>query len=365
MINSLKLLYCITALILSASCAENKKLNPPLKAIDNSSSVARDTGSQLGNNIMVIYQDNKGNYWFGSWKTGLYKYDGKTIINYTTKDGLPNNRVEEIKEDEFGNIIINTPAGFVKYDGKLLSPINEAMPQNLNWKLRPNDLWFKSQTHGHVYRFDGNTLHNLKIPETKLGQEYMKQHPNNSNPYDVYCTYKDSKGNVWFGTALLGAFRYNGKSFDWIEEADVTELHDGPSNGVRSIAEDKNGDFWFNTNYLYKVYDHSPSSQTETHTQPFYKRIKSIGNLDGKSLGNLSEYLSIVKDNSDNLWMATYLDGVWKYDGVKVHHYPIEANGKPIPLFYLYKDKKGDIWLGTQEDGVYKLHGDTFHKFRP
>jgi ligand-binding sensor domain-containing protein len=44
------------------------------------------------------------NYWFGSWKTGLYKYDGKTLINYTTKHGLYTDRVDDIEEDQSGNI---------------------------------------------------------------------------------------------------------------------------------------------------------------------------------------------------------------------------------------------------------------------
>jgi hypothetical protein len=42
-----------------------------------------DTVKELGSSIMVIYQDKKNVYWFGSWETGVYKYDGKTLINYT------------------------------------------------------------------------------------------------------------------------------------------------------------------------------------------------------------------------------------------------------------------------------------------
>lgn len=47
--------------------------------------VKGDTVKELGNSIMVVYQDSKNTYWFGSWKTGVYKYDGKELINYTTK----------------------------------------------------------------------------------------------------------------------------------------------------------------------------------------------------------------------------------------------------------------------------------------
>ncbi|ESU20192.1 GGDEF domain protein [Flavobacterium enshiense DK69] len=312
---------------------------------------------------MVVYQDTKNNYWFGSWQDGLYKYDGKSIIHYTTKEGLSSDRVEEIKEDKLGNIYINTHEGLCKYNGKHFVTITETISIDGKWSLHPDDLWFKSSKPRHVYRYDGINLYSLKIPKTKLGEDYVFKHPNNPDPYAVYCNYKDSKGNIWFGTAVLGVFRYNGKSFDWISEQDVTEIHDGPSNGVRSIAEDKNGDFWFNTEYRYSVYNKTSSTKSDIDDTTFYNRVKNIGCLDGKKDGDLNEYLSITKDDNNNLWIAVYLHGVWKYDGEKIHHYPVQVNSKNIPIYCLYKDNNGDIWLGTHENGAFKFNGQTFDKF--
>ena len=59
-----------------------------------------DKVTELGKSIMVIHQDKKNDYWFGSWETGVYKYDGKELVNYTTKHGLLNNRIDEIKEEQ-------------------------------------------------------------------------------------------------------------------------------------------------------------------------------------------------------------------------------------------------------------------------
>ncbi|MFV0389776.1 MAG: hypothetical protein ACK5NT_13605 [Pyrinomonadaceae bacterium] len=61
--------------------------------------VKGDSVTELGKSIMVVYQDKKNVYWFGSWETGVYRYDEKKLINYTTKHGLPNNRVDEIQQD--------------------------------------------------------------------------------------------------------------------------------------------------------------------------------------------------------------------------------------------------------------------------
>ena len=342
---------------MSLNSCDNKNQDFNAETSDKSTIIA-DTLNELSNNIMVIYQDRQNNYWFGSWQDGLYKYDGKSIIHFTTKDGLPDNRVEEIKEDKNGNIYINTRKGLCQFNGKRFSNYILTLTLENNWNLSSDDLWFKCfESSGYVYRLKSNQLYKLKIPTTRLGDDYVAKHPNYTNPYDIYCNYKDSHGNIWFGTAALGAFRYNGQSFDWILETDVTELHNGPSNGVRSIIEDKDGYFWFNADYRYKIFnDNKVSGNT------FYQREKSIGSLDGKKNGILNEYLSITKDKEDNLWIATYLNGVWKYDGNKVTHYPI-LDGKILKLFYIYTDNKGIIWLGTQENSLWKFNGLTFEKF--
>ena len=315
--------------------------------------VKGDTVKELGSNIMVIYQDKKNTYWFGSWKTGVYKYDGKTLINYTTKQGLHNNRVDDIKEDKAGNLYfsgMNPTSTITKFNGISFTKII-ATPSN-EWKLEANDLWLLNayQSKQKVYRFDGNTLYELTLPKP----------PKLNNPFEVYSIYKDKKGNIWFGTNPVGVCRYDGKSFDWITEEDVTEFRNEGANGVRSITEDKNGDFWFNTENRYSVYD-----SITVKSNHFYTRHESIGSLDGKNTNALKEYLSTVRDNKDNLWFVTYRNGVWKYDGTKITQYVIQDNAKDITLFSIYKDNTGDLWLGTPENGAYKFNGNTFVKFKP
>jgi ligand-binding sensor domain-containing protein len=347
------------------TCCNGQTLTQPV--FSNKSSQPISTGTIInepGKNIMVIYQDTKNNYWFGSNVDGVYRYDGKTIIHFTTRDGLCDSRIDEIKEDASGNIYFTTGKGICQFNGQTFTTLMETVGGNNDWKLNFNDLWFKSSAYaGYVYRYDGKDLYKLKLPASIPGAEYIASHPNYPNPYAVYCVYKDSKANIWFGTATLGVCRYNGKSFDWISEADVTEIHEGPANGVRSIAEDKQGNFWFNTDYLYSVYEDKSVAKSKKDTGVFYTRIKSIGSLDGKSDGNLNEYLSITKDNNTDLWIATYNAGVWKYDGLKITHYPIQENLKNITLSSVFKDNKGDIWLGTHENGAFKFNGQSFERF--
>lgn len=311
------------------------------------------TVKELGSNIMVVFQDSKNDYWFGSWETGVYKYDGKTLINFTTDHGLLSNRIDEIKEDKFGNIYFgsaNATSAISKYNGNTFTTLT-AVPSE-NWKLESTDMWFKYSygNTGKVYRYDGITLFELLLPNP----------PDLTNPFDVYSIYKDRKGNIWFGTNPVGVCRYDGKSFEWITEEDVTEFRNEGANGVRSITEDKHGDFWFNTEYRYGVYDSATLNGNK-----FYTRHESIGGLDGKKDSDLDEYLSTVRDNNDNLWFVTYRNGVWKYDGTELTQYVVQDNLKDITLFSIYKDNNGDLWLGTHENGAYKFNGTTFEKFKP
>jgi ligand-binding sensor domain-containing protein len=359
------MLLALTLTALLSSCRESGSTQKSVELTVENSITAGDTVGELSNNIMVIHQDKKNNYWLGSWKDGLFKYNGKSIVHYTTQHGLPDKRVEEIKEDKHGNVFINTRGGLWKYDGRQFILIPETKPLMSGWNLQPDDLWFKSTKMGHICRYDGKSLMSLEIPKSRAGEEYLAKNPNIHDPYGVYFIYKDSKGNIWFGTAIMGAFRYNGKSFDWISESDVTEMHNGPANGVRGIAEDEDGYLWFNTEYKYNVYNRPSSENNNTASATFYERIRSLGCLDGKKDGDLNEFSSILKDDNNNLWIAIYLNGVWKYDGVKTIHYPIRVDDKNVPIYGLFKDNAGSIWLGSNENGAFRFTGQGFEKFKP
>ena len=69
---------------------------------------------------MYVFQAKNNDYWFGSDDRGVYRYDGKTIVNFTTKDGLVGNRIRGIQEDKSGNIYFTTYEGISKFDGQVL-----------------------------------------------------------------------------------------------------------------------------------------------------------------------------------------------------------------------------------------------------
>ncbi len=196
----------------------------------------------------------------------------------------------------------------------------------------PGDLWFKNSRYAdHVYRYDGQTLHSLQMPKVKVGEDFIANHRGTPSPYGVYTIYRDKLDHVWFGTAAVGVCRFDGKSFQWLTSDDVNELHDGPSNGVRSIIEDHNGHFWFNTRYRYAINQSPFALSPVTPSEGIFQRHPGMGSLDGKPDGEY-EYMSIAKDRNNLLWIATYQGGVYCYDGTQLKHYPIMDGSKIVML---------------------------------
>ena len=69
--------------------------------------------------VWTIAEDKTGNLWFGTIDAGAWRYDGKSLTNFTVKDGLGSNAIWTIYKDKAGNLWFGTDGGGVcKYDGK-------------------------------------------------------------------------------------------------------------------------------------------------------------------------------------------------------------------------------------------------------
>jgi ligand-binding sensor domain-containing protein len=343
----------------TSSQAKNSMLND-----HNHNLAIGDTVSELDKSIWIVFQDRNDHFWFGSDGKGVYRYDGKAILHFSTKDGLLSDRIRAIQEDKSGNVFITSLEGINKFDGQKFTPI--PVTESNVWKLDSNDLWFSvlgKEGESGPYRYDGKVLHHLKFPKHYMEDEYYKVNGRKSwSPYEPYTIYKDSNGNIWFGTSEFGICRYDGKSLSWMYEKHLTLIEDGGSFGIRSIVEDKEGKFWFcNTSNRYTIF---PASLVEDDKILIdYKREKGIKELKSPEGREMIYFMSVVEDNEGDLWMVTYEQGVWRYDGRDVTHYDVKDGIKSITLFSIYKDNHGDLWLGTHDSGVYKYNGEEFQKF--
>jgi len=72
----------------------------------------------LGNNsVLCLYIDTSGDFWVGTHGGGLSRFNAatKNFTNFNEKQGLPNNVIYGILEDDFGNLWLSTNFGLSRF----------------------------------------------------------------------------------------------------------------------------------------------------------------------------------------------------------------------------------------------------------
>ncbi|MEE8240825.1 MAG: two-component regulator propeller domain-containing protein, partial [Nitrospirales bacterium] len=80
-----------------------------------------------GMSLNALYEDSQGRFWVGTWGQGLLLFDrdsGTITTSFTTADGLPNNIIGDILEDDQGVLWIVTAAGLSRFDPTSLDMVN-------------------------------------------------------------------------------------------------------------------------------------------------------------------------------------------------------------------------------------------------
>ena len=326
----------------------------------NSGFLITNKATGIDQNIRSIFQDSHRNYWFGTNGVGVYRWDGKNLIQFTEKDGLSNNQVQSIQEDQSGNLWFGTGMfGVSRFDGKGFTTFSSkerlqaSDHSGKKWALAPDDLWFYAG--GGVYRYNKDSFVYLTLGKEPVAAEGMQSSPYTLSRYAVYCILKDREGNLWLGTQADGVCRYDGKTFTWFTDQGLA----GPA--VLGLFEDSKGNIWFGNNGsgLFRYDGTALINFTEEKglSNPEFR-------LSGKDGPNtLARVYSINEDRNGNLWIGTVDAGVWRYDGTNLTQYTTRDGLTSNAVNTIYKDHLGDLWFGTDADGVCKFNGRSFEQF--
>lgn len=340
--------------------------------IDDTPLAAGEIVSDIGPSCWIVFQDADDHYWFGTDGSGVCRYDGTTLTRFTTRDGLCNDHIRGIQQHApSGDLLITTCGGVSRFDGRRFTTLQPTVMESselgaaTGWTLDPDDVWLPLQGRQlGPFRYDGKTLYHLKFPKSPRAEEWYAKSPNVPwSPYEIYCVYKDRAGTMWFGTGNLGICRFDGKTRDWMYEPHLTELPGNRMLGIRSILEDRDGAFWFtNTTYRYRMTPRSDADRVDGEIA--YTREPGVDLHDLPAGENPIYFQSAAEDERGDLWMATYGDGVWRWDGKAMKHHVIQEGGAIVTIFSIYRDRRGDLWLGTHEHGVWKFDGEKFARVR-
>jgi ligand-binding sensor domain-containing protein len=352
--------------------------------------IVRTKGTSNGGGVVGCELiDHAGNVWFSMGGEGVYRYNGTTFTNFTTKDGLSDNNAGDIIQDKSGNILIATKAGICRYDGKSFSKyfetdsMNNLMITSL-FEDKDGNIWFGTMGKG-IYRYDGKNLTNfLNNQSFNLGNRYQL----------ILDILQDRNGNLWFSSWNGGGvWRYNGKTFTnflpsknyYLSNEDGrTNASPGPGafndfqtkikyplsrdsitdDMIFSMYEDKAGILWF---------------ATRRHGACLFDarlpaRAGSDGNAgvgQGKSFTSFSEneafvshgIHSIFEDKKGNMWFSTEKNGVYCYDGKTFRNYTTADGLVNNSVFSILEDNDGNLWFGTRWFGLSRFDGKNFTTF--
>ncbi len=326
--NTIQLLLFVSILIVISSCSQNHK--PKTNAnVENTILPPKITVlSQLPevNNPRVVLLENAAKP-LTTYVSSRYN---------STMEGASTEKIPRLLPQQthfFINDITHTPIaaeaqgkGFFRTyttdDGLALDQVYSS------FKDKKGNLWFGTNG-GGVSKYDGKTFMNYTTAQGLANNV-------------VWCIAEDKAGNLWFGTDGSGVSKYDGKRF-----RNYTTAQGLADNVVFSIMEDKTGNLWFGT-------------------------LKGgISKYDGERFTNLTTtqglannaVKSILEDRNGNFWFGTLGGGVSKYDGKNFTNYTTEQGLAKNTIWSITEDSTGDLWFGTEGNGVSKYDGKNFTNY--
>jgi len=315
--------------------------------------------------IRCIFIDNQGIYWFGTFRSGISKYD-KNLNLFNAKmsdafreEGVETTVVTSFEERPDGNLWLGTDGGgLYNYDRK--ADRLGRLPVLVNGKetSRLAVLALKRTEDNKLYIGTwGNGLIIEDLATGKSRQLVRGGGADSLSANDVFCLSEDREGRVWAGT--------NGSGITILKDGKVVArlvphpIASGdirlPINGfIRAIQEDADGRIWIGTHGGgIAVYERDG-------------RFKVFDQEDGALPSNKIQ--SMLLDSKGRMWIGTYGGGLVRYERSKDRFivYDEKDGLQNTNVYQIVEDKAGFIWV-TTNTGVSSLDVGTgvFRNFTP
>ncbi len=313
------------------------------------SMVAFTTGNGLADNIVQAVECGKnGDLWIGT-ANGLNRLKreipgesatkSKTrFIYYTTRNGLPSNNITAVGEDHLGNLWVGTVKGLAKKEKKSSFFTRVPVPQ----KLREN--WI----HGIHEDNDGLIWVAGNSGLYRVRQTYSSGRPSygidNASIIDgfpklpVLTLWEDNEGIIWSGTAGGGLNSIRNGGFNYFNSLDGLS-----DNYVNVVYQDSADRLWIGSKNGLSLFTG-----------------KRFSDYTGKL--NLSSFCiqAIVEDKEGNLWLGTQT-GLNRVKNNSVTVFTEKDGLTKNSVTALHTDRKGTVWIGTAGGGLNGFrNGDFF-----
>lgn len=326
-----------------------------------------------GNDVQCLLAADDGSLWIGT-SEGLARWKDGRATNFSTKDGLPGNRILAIaEEDKWGSVWVYTDGGLAREIDQRFEPAGDWKPGSVipvgtgaesgesgsliaesprsanRWMqaammagLPKDDVEFLVDFyHGSMAVGSKNTLVLGVGGGVKARLSTGDQLPGSR----IQTVLGDREGALWIGT--------NGGLARWVagkvERLPVTDPLANAS--VLALVEDREGNLWAGTEEggLHILRD---------------QRFRALGARRGLSSDTTT---AVVEDAAGTLWVGTAGGGLdaLSHGGAgpeKIKAYTVRSGLPSDVILSLSAATNGDVWVGTP-DGLSRIRGGRVNSF--
>ena len=344
--------------------------------------------------VRSLMTDHAGNIWIGTAANGLYRYEVAqgTLKHYSyeagNSEGLTNNRVLSILEDDQSNIWVGTDDGvtllgsestsFIKHsdtnphslsNNRILSIFQDK--NGLVWlgtfrglnKWNPTTNRFnhtlpkisEDYNHSVITAFAQYSNQDLVIAtygggvlkRNQLTNDYTLFTKNNGLPDNrIMALYVDKSDGLWVGTRAGGlAYLPSGAETWQVYQHDPQDPRTLPSNGVTDILQDLDGEIWVTT------YKGGLSKKVGEYFRTYRSEFGNPRSLSSNSV------MQVHQSEHGELWLATEA-GLNHFNKrtetfTQYRHDPNSPSSLSSNMvWHIYEDNSGNFWIATEGKGV-------------
>ncbi|MCX6296102.1 MAG: triple tyrosine motif-containing protein, partial [Bacteroidetes bacterium] len=272
-----------------------------------------------------------------------------SFIYYGVEQGLSQSQIQDITQDDDGNLWIGTLSGLTKYNGREFKTFSRKDSLAEDWvtamcKDKTGNIWMGHWAGGvSMYNFKTKKIENLNL------EEYTRFKT-------VTAITQDVNKRFWIATEGAGIFVYDPTNKTMIS---INKKDGLSSDNVYAVCSDQKGNVWIATDFGITVYD--------TKTDISSAKSFSILNTSNGLFSDRITTLDLV--NYNEIWVGSADAGVMtlkiKDDfDVKFPGKAIENGGIRIDMKNglesnfincIFEDKTHNVWIGTTGGGVAKV----------
>ena len=356
--------------------------------------------------VKKVEKDREGNIWITT-PNGVARYAHGAFTQFTMRDGLTNNQVSAICANSSQGVLVATGTTLHRLVEGKFQVVESHLVQNgdgpINHLLSSSDGSVWLGFHGRIKKWkDGqvatyNWPHNFspridQLHEDRHGTLWVAMEQGVSRLRDghfeevplgevgrgvVYSIFSDREENIWVGFQSNGLGRLRARQLFTISASDGL-----PNDSTRSVFQDSKGNVWIGTVDGFARYKDGKSTNYQTLNGSRIGSVRSlaegsdgtiwIGAEQGLLIlkdGNLSkardwqwhsEIEVIYADPKGHMWVGTDGDGLFEFDGSKVHRYRTEDGLASDQVRGLLFDRQGVLWISTFGEGISKYADGKF-----